>query len=405
MTASRLPPDPWDDLPERLRTWGAKKLVTHPEPAEVETLLRRARARLASRQAPRRVRWLALGSASLAAAAAVVLWVARPLITGGTAWSAPRDRERVVRIEGATLTMNPGSRLRVETAQLPAREVRLDAGTVGFDVAPLRTGETFEVVAGSYRIRVVGTQFTVDLADRDEGEVQVYRGVVDMSGPRHARLHAGETARWRGESLTLVSSAVGTNAPAMDSPPRDGPETPAVPAQADADEDRGVRHTPAARQATPTFGALRALVLNGEYARAEQGLASHVVRSPRDAEAWLLLGDCRRKLRRYESSIEAYERAAAVGRSQEANRARFVAATVWQDDLGNGTKAIPLFERFLDSAARSEPLRAAAMLRLARAHRDGGDRATARTFARRVIAEFPGSPEALRAYAIDESLR
>jgi hypothetical protein len=145
---------------------------------------------------------------------------------------------------GAESALADGSRLRlsaggVATVSAPtpsSTSVVLERGTVGLAVVPRRPGHGFEVRAGSYQFRVVGTRFVVSLAG---GEVELFvsEGAVAVmtGGVERERIGAGE--RWR----------------SGDAPRAPADEAGRLPARRDGQDCRELARRGAARQAAACY--------------------------------------------------------------------------------------------------------------------------------------------------------
>ncbi len=118
------------------------------------------------------------------------------LLGGAGLWQSVPERHAVVAgaapktmmlVDGSTVTLAPGSELRVARgfrawfgAQLPVRDVQL-SGEAFFDVA--RDGRPFTVMTGDAVVRVLGTHFDVRSATASSGtRVLVEEGRVSVEG-------------------------------------------------------------------------------------------------------------------------------------------------------------------------------------------------------------------------------
>ena len=166
--------------------------------ARTERLLAGVQAHL-GRQ--RRVRRAALASAALASLAAVAIvslrWNRGALVASGvaTAASAPAGAAHAsLRLdEGSEIGFDPATSA-VRVVEQGAARVRIEAvrGPARYSVVP-RPGRTFEVLAGSVTVRVVGTEFLVE--PRGESTwVEVSRGKVEVSWGGDAGDHTAVAA-------------------------------------------------------------------------------------------------------------------------------------------------------------------------------------------------------------------
>lgn len=151
----------------------------------------------ARRRARARAQRVAVLAGAVAAAALALLFFLRP--APKVVAQAPVAPARVEPTSGKT-TFADGSVARVGasgelsvTAAAPERiESRLVHGAADFEVTK-RAGRDFVVVAGSVRVRVVGTRFRVELVG-ERTRVSVSEGKVEVQdGERRTYLEAGES--------------------------------------------------------------------------------------------------------------------------------------------------------------------------------------------------------------------
>lgn len=174
-----------------------------------ELLLPRATANESLARAP-----LWIGAAALLAAASVLLWwrfeaapllanhaasgslhaSAAPLAAPGDLAAAPADGTRIVTTTApaqtslgeAELTLSAHSDLRLSGSDAAGWLVRLEAGQIDCQVAPRHGRPAFVVEAGSTRVTVVGTRFTVSREGElarvsvSEGHVRVASGALEL---------------------------------------------------------------------------------------------------------------------------------------------------------------------------------------------------------------------------------
>lgn len=108
--------------------------------------------------------------------------------------------------EGSTVRADAASKGALEVATAAEVRVRLDEGSMRFDVAK-NPARRFVVKAGRVEVRVVGTAFTVKRSGHDEAvDVTVERGVVEVwVGPvQRAVLNAGQSWNEKAEPTAAV---------------------------------------------------------------------------------------------------------------------------------------------------------------------------------------------------------
>lgn len=113
---------------------------------------------------------------------AVAIASARPVTQVATQASPS-----TVRIEGADLEVAPETGLTVEDDPVKGTSVFLSRGSATFEVAPRTNRPPFFVWAGTTRVRVVGTKFTVSRSERGSA-VSVQSGVVEVVDANETKL-------------------------------------------------------------------------------------------------------------------------------------------------------------------------------------------------------------------------
>ena len=168
-------------------------------------------SQLASSPSLLRPRWRWVAGAALAAAAAAILWLQRPVPEApGEPIARPAPREiaappppesRIVSTDAPTeaalgdaqLTLAARSDVAVSGSDPEGWLVRLDSGQVECRVGPRRGRPPFVVQAGDTRVSVVGTRFTV-IRSGAGASVAVSEGHVQVdSGADHVLLGPGDT--------------------------------------------------------------------------------------------------------------------------------------------------------------------------------------------------------------------
>lgn len=303
-----------------------------------------------------------------------------------------------------------GGRARLIRADATETRVELGDGRLTLTVEPRAQGQRFVVESGAAQIEVVGTQFRVERR-KTSVEVLVLRGRVKVSGPGGPPIEIGRGQRVDiGSQTRTVGSVSEPDLEALfsDSPPATEPApqpVEAAPLAQEEDDDEPLRREPPrnGRKDDVKYANWRRWVVQGEFARAETALTAHLRRHPKDASAWSLLADARRKAGDWKPAVEAYVRLISVGDAQMANRARLLAASVLQDELGEHRKAVPLLREYLRQGSPVRPLEAAAMVRLARSLRVTGKPKEAATLLRQVLDAHPGTSAAREARQLLEA--
>jgi TolA-binding protein len=156
---------------------------------------------------------------------------------------------------------------------------------------------------------------------------------------------------------------------------------------------------PPLRQNAAPFdeGTVRQWLVAGNYEQAENALGARVTQAPRDYTAWWLLGECRRKRGDHAEAVAAYRQVISGGTPSEANRARYQAAVLLQDRLGDQHSAIALLKEYLKAMPTDRPLDAEARLRLGRGLLALGMATESRAVIEDIRHRYPGTPEAEQA--------
>jgi hypothetical protein len=152
-----------------------------------------------------RKKWLVIAVVPVAAAAAFALWTKTPHEPPG-ARIVTTDTTSRLELDQSVLDVGPSSAATV-THETTGTVVKLERGRVECEVAPRKPGQSFVVMAGEVRVRVVGTHFVV--ARGADTSVDVQRGTVEVtSAGVVATLHAGD--HWSTPPLISVAASSST---------------------------------------------------------------------------------------------------------------------------------------------------------------------------------------------------
>jgi len=311
-------PVPWDDARQQRVLERVERALEHPEARE------RGRGPWG---------WPLAAGGLLAAAAMVVLWVLWPRapLPVELPGEAAADRVAVAPLPSIPYATWPqlrlpdhsraelryGARVDVDVQRDDLVRLRQHSGEVRYEVAPDRA-RAFVVDAAGVEVRVVGTIFTVTLADDAQRvEVEVERGLVEVDdGTRVAELGPGDALRLEvgsdDDEVVLIEPepepepAGRPRAPAT-SP---GPSVDALLADADAARARG------------------------DLPRAAAALGELVRRYPRDPRAYgatFQLGKVERARGRHAAAAAAFSKCwKRSPRGALAEDARAEAAVAWE---------------------------------------------------------------------------
>ncbi|MES1207095.1 MAG: FecR domain-containing protein [Pseudomonadota bacterium] len=299
---------------------------------------------------------------------------------------------------GAAVTLS--SRTRGESRRVGPRQYRvtLDRGQMTFNIDP-HAGTTWMVEVGGYKVRVVGTIFTVvHDAEREAIEVHVVRGRVEVSGGRVGGQHlggdahgvftvdAGATLRALGGDVKIKRAGEpGGHSPAA--PAASGGPAPGAPGSPRRTGDQG------AASAISTDWSAR--YDSGDYVgawRSAQGKPYDRLVSGLDVTRLSHLADAARL-----SGDEQGARTVLVALrrrfpgAREANDAAFLLGRLASDGIDSNGEAARWFQTYL--AEKPDGFYAQeAQGRLIVVHQRAGRLDAARDAARRYLAQHRGGP-------------
>lgn len=330
---------------------------------------------------------------------------------------APEGR-LVVRLGGDRLSLIKGASLRVQPPERGETRLRLRRGAVAVEAAPRAPNQKLSIGVDGYLVTVVGTRFLVEREDNRPLVVSVAEGQVMVVDPSaQVRLvRPGQRLSYAVDGSATITALeprdterIGAQlqlAPAAVHDPRHGGD-----GEASSDSSSvPVDPTPPERQETeldivqsgkathlPDEASIRQWLVAGDYAKAETALVARLESSPNDSALWWLLGECRRKLGAHAKAVAAYRKVVSLGGPAEANRARYQAAALLQDRLGDHQAAVSLLKEYVAAGASNRPLDAEARLRLGRGLMALGQDAAARQVLEELSRRYPGTAEALQA--------
>jgi len=337
--------------------------------------------------------------------------------TGEAALTVEGEGRLLAAIDDDRIAVSSHSEARLSRLEQGGLRIELERGMVAVEAAEREPGSPMVVQAGSYRVEVVGTRFSVLRASGDAIEVAVSDGKVRVIDPDGSSRFVE-----RGRSLTLgggterITALRDTRANELDEllaepqldelePIEDAAAEVAL-AEPIADEiadaapidDPGIKSHPEDHKTD--LGEIKGWILTGKLDQAETALELHLRRHPRDVKAWNLLANCRRKAGNFGDAVAGYRKVIEYGSAGQSNRARFIAASVLQDRMARHGEAAALLEAYLERPQSLKPLEAEAMVRLARAQLRSGRTGEAHTLLRKVVDRFPGTAAALQARRI-----
>lgn len=283
------------------------------------------------------------------------------------------NSKTTVRLASDIMSLGPSSSILVARSGRTARLV-LQKGSVACEVSQRAAGESFSVETPDFTVKVTGTRFLVDLKGEGErAKVIVSNGEVNVWGAR-----IGKHSLAAGQSLEIDSGAEVQPAQKEDLIALNvllpgSPSSQAAPALAMAssrpDGGKFANATPDSHETTGSelsgISRWREWVIEGRLDEAGFALRDHLKKNPSDANAWSLLADCERKRLNWAQAVAAYDKLVALSSGERANRARFKAASIIQDHLGDHEGAVKALEQFLAQGGNGTLLEANAKVRLA----------------------------------------
>ena len=294
---------------------------------------------------------------------------------------------------------------RAEIKRSDAVELRLALrkGTVAVDLPPVKGRAGLVIESGGYTVSVVGTRFWVS-SKTDSIEVGVVRGAVRVTDPagkvRYVRagskLSALHADAMTVDAVSEADKSVLASLLSAESPMGKGGESREAWSISD---HSGAGHGPA------SLAEIQAWIIGGQLEKAERALRARLARKPNDVKALNLWAACTRKAGRYQNTLKAYERLIRNTSASEQNQARFKAAALLQDRLGNHGAAVSYLKAYLNAPASQRSNTVEARMRLARALHALGRNGEYRSLLELIVREHGGTEAAVQASRRLEALR
>ena len=349
----------------------------------------------------------------------------------GTPIHITNGMRAVVHLQQDKVGIRTGSTAIIEKAGEQETVVDIKSGTLAFQVHQRTPKYPFVVHAGRYRVKVVGTQFSVALKDGKMLDVVVKEGIVEVTDTaRHhsERLLAGRKLVARGGDPPTISMATADdtmeidvllsrgseNMPHKDRISKDMASPAALPINllenqndnsasppqhmASAD-DEPLLDTHRSKRAVKNASVAewQQWVLEGRVDEARTELQAYLRHTTDNADAWFLLADCQKRKKEYRQTVATYQKAIPHLSQRAGQTARYRAAAILQDNLGAHQEAIRLLEKFLKVGKPSHHLEAEAMLRLGVSLRAVGETDRATNLFRQIVANHGATGAAIRA--------
>ncbi len=298
------------------------------------------------------------------------------------------------------LGLGPATELSVSHANAKSTLLRLEHGVVAAHVNPARGKRNFDIETPLGRVHVVGTVFRVKSND-DVLQVDVVKGVVEVeakSGVK-TRVPAGHGVQIkRGEV-----GEVGTfDEPEFSELSLEPAKAAAEPVDAGAPEPVVVAPKKTTAVAPSPALEWRRQAARGDCKTVIQTAEQYVQKETNDSDAWLVLGDCRRRERAFAQAVDAYV-AASKTRDTRGKNGLLQAAELLQQELNQPQKAVTLIDTYLRTKPEKR-LEAAALVRKARALEALGQIPAAKATLNDVVKRMPETPSATEAVRLLERL-
>lgn len=394
-------------------------------------VLPQARRRLLAPRLPERrfmnlrTAW-AVGATLVAVLVIVWVWVARdeptaafqvgePPITGslGSWVAASEDQDVPLRFsEGSTVTLRPGTRLRVAEATEHGATLLVERGAVGAKIVHQGPQTRWTLRAGPFELRVVGTSFDASWDPaRQTLKVAVQKGAIVANGPLlppDRRVEAGEQLvvevrdqRMAVGKLPPPESERSDDEPASEPEPGGAGGTPSAGSTAGAQSGAGGKAEARQREAASAdaSSSWRELAAERKYREAMReldrvGFEQQVARA--SASELLQLADVARFAgqpgRARQALLQMRTRHGARGHSA------FLLGRISADQLGSSGEAVRWFETYLREAPNGA-LAEQALGRIVDIQRHGSPKA-AQQAAKRYLARYPDGAYAALARSV-----
>jgi ferric-dicitrate binding protein FerR (iron transport regulator)/TolA-binding protein len=346
----------------------------------------------------------------------------------------------IAQIGSDRIGLGDDASVRVLGASEGTLELRLERGNMAMDAAGRGESDELVIQAGIYRVRVLGTRFSVRHPRSGGLRVRVDEGRVEVTSPgQRWIIDAGKSLELGAEGRpTLVQrdgedleinrllspmrqDAHQPNERALETPATKAAGTTGAAAEvAGLDEFRGAlkdtRASPAEVNSQPAapsprahpeepaaddtggpdldFAGLRVRLARGEAAEVANILTDHLKEAPNSVIAWGLLATAHRKSGDYGAAIEAHRRVIAQGTKPEAERARYEAARMLQEMPGGQPEAVAFFEDLLSAPGALPGLQPEIRLHLSRSLRAIGRIAEADGLLQEIITRWPATAAA-----------
>jgi TolA-binding protein len=294
--------------------------------------------------------------------------------------------------------------------------INLKSGKIAIKARHRIKGERLEVTAGGHRITVIGTRFIVDMSKKLKLQVLVSEGKVKvtLNDGKETFVKSGQYLEINNANEIKVSNLDKIQIESINKMLNSNVATASVAtASIDMSDNEPLTSSEAAVNLHKSYDVskdktdvekisvkqprrinlkeIRSKVINGQYSEADRLLTSYLEFHPKDADAWFLLGQSKRKSGRYRESAAAFEKAAAIADADMANQIRFMLASLYQDKMGKNSMAQKILNEYINNKTGNKPLMPQALFRLARTQKALGQNLQADKTLKIIIKKYPGT--------------
>ncbi|MBN2803272.1 MAG: tetratricopeptide repeat protein, partial [Deltaproteobacteria bacterium] len=287
-------------------------------------------------------------------------------------------------------------------------QLTLNSGTIACSVAKRKNGEYFKIKAKNVLVTVIGTQFSVTLSKEGDVIVNVQKGVVKVTGNNKTQLlKANESVLFSSEQnelnnkapstqyeqniiTKLLSKVTETTLPEL----KDNDTAQSSPTIKNNQSKIRNREVDSGKKDIEKW---QSEIMSGKYSSAKSEIEQYLKLNPNDSETIMLLATVLRKEQNFNGALSTYNRVINSSPSSTANRAKYLAGEICQNQLNNPAKAAEYFESYLKSTQEGDPNRAEANFRLARSYIATGQKNRADSILKEIIAKYGYTPIANKA--------
>jgi FecR protein/Tetratricopeptide repeat len=317
--------------------------------------------------------------------------------------------------------LSENSRLKIIYDSKQKESLSLIKGIISLQVKPRDKNNFLSIKVGDYLVTVIGTQFSLGYDGVNHLKVSVSKGKVKVTTPKK-----GDFLITKNHGISLLSGKVASiveispteksniedilNGSSIKTA-KNIPKVIKTPTLNKINSTRSIivnslpkKDLKVSNSHKLNKSLIKKWIISGKYKKAEKELVLWLKIRPTDGYLWWLLGECRRKSAKLRKAVYAYAKCSKAG-GQYANRARYKSAVLYQDSLGNNSKAVTLLRLYIKQPKGAKPLMMEAKLRLASGLLSIGKRDKAKNMLKNIIKNYSKSIYSLRAKKMMESIK